>query len=123
MTPDVKFPFDGPQQVLIPIDLEIGVETALHQNARASQADSLLDLGKYELTRENVSFFVAERTIEGAEAAVLSAKIRVVYIAIDNVADDAVRVDLLPDCVRRHADSDQVIALKHVYGLLSGDHG
>jgi hypothetical protein len=67
--------------------------------------------------------FVSERTIKGAEAAVLGAKIGVVNIAIDNVANDAVGMDLLPDCVRRHAESDQVIALKHVYGLLSGDHG
>jgi len=66
---------------------------------------------------------VAERSVEGAEAAVLSAKIRVIDIAIDNVADNTVRMDLLSDRVRRYADPDQIVTLKHVYRLLSGSHG
>ena len=95
---------DGPQQVLIPFDLQLGVQAALHQNAGAAQIDGLLDLVEDHFLRMDVAFGVAHGPVEGAEAAIFGAEVGVVDVAVDDVADDAVRVQLAAHRVGGHAD-------------------
>src|SRR4029077_17314185 len=61
-------------------------------------------------------------TVEGAEAAVFGAEVGVVDIAIDDVADDSVRMQLAADLIGGHAESDQIVAAKQVDGFVSGHH-
>ena len=73
------------------------MQTALHQDAGAAQVDGLLDLLEDHFLRKNVAFGVAHRAVERAEAAILGAEVRVVDIAVDDVADDAFRMQLAAD--------------------------
>ncbi len=65
---------------------------------------------------------MAHRAIERAETAILRAEVRVVDIAINDVADDAFRMQFFADCIGFHANADQVIALEHLDCLLTCDH-
>src|SRR5579863_3237403 len=69
-----------------------------------------------------VAFGVTHGPVESAEAAVFGAEVGVVDIAIDDVADDSVRMQPAADLVGGHAEPDQVVAAKQVEGFASGDH-
>ena len=70
----------------------------------------------------DVAFRVAHGPVEGAEAAILGAEIGVVDVAVDDVADHAVRVQLAADRVGRHADADEIVAVIQVDGFLARHH-
>ena len=103
--------FDRLQQILVPLDLQVGMQAALHQNTRTAQIDGLLNLVEDHVLGVHIAFFVAHGPVESAEAAILSAEIGVVDVAIDDVADHAMRVQLAADRVGRHADADQIVAV------------
>ena len=42
--PDVETRFDRAQQIFVPLDLQVRMQAALHQNAGAAKVDRLLDL-------------------------------------------------------------------------------
>ncbi len=44
MTPDIEAGFDGSQQVFVPLDLEIRMEPALHENTGPAQIHGFLNL-------------------------------------------------------------------------------
>ena len=109
---------DGAQQVLVIVDAQIGVQPALHQNARAAERDGLFDFFENGLEGQDVSVLRAQRPIERAERAILGAEIRVIDIAIDLVGDHA-RIGLfLAQLVRSHADADQVIGAEQIERFL-----
>ncbi len=87
------------------------MQAALHQDAGAAQIDGLLNLVEDHVLGMHVAFLVAHGPVEGAEAAILGAEIGVVDVAVDDVADHAVRVQLAADRVGRHADADQIVAI------------
>ncbi len=91
MAPDVEALLDGAQQVLIPLDAQLRMQAALHQDARAAQVDGLLNLFEDDFLRMDVAFGVAHGPVEGAEAAIFGAEIGVVDVAVDDVADHAFR--------------------------------
>ena len=113
---------DRRQQILIPLDLQIRVQAALHQDAGSAQVECFLNLVEDDLVREDVALGVAHGAIEGAEAAVLGAEIGVVDVAVDDVADHAFRMELAPDGVGLHADTDEVIGCEQFYSFLFRDH-
>src|SRR5260370_18394946 len=90
---------DGGQQVFVPLDLEVGMQPALHQDAGAAEVERLLDLREDYFVGMKVPFGVAHGPVERAEAAILGAQIRVVDIAVHYVAYDAVRMQLPPHSV------------------------
>ena len=47
---------DAAQHLLVPIDLEVGMQAALHQHARAAQFDRLADLVVDRFELEDVAF-------------------------------------------------------------------
>src|SRR5207302_1810439 len=55
---DLEALFDGAQQVFVPVDFEIGVQAALHQDASAAQADGLLNFVEDDIFGEDVAFGV-----------------------------------------------------------------
>src|SRR5450432_4071553 len=99
MAPDIEALLDLAQQVFIPFDFEIGVQAALHENAGAAEAERLADLIENDLVRMHVAFIVPWRAVERAEAAVLGTEICVINVAVNDIADDPVRVQLAADLI------------------------
>jgi hypothetical protein len=87
---------DAAEEPLEPVDLEVGMDAALHQHAGAAHLDGLGDLLVDRLEVEDVALFRArpfgQRPVEGAEGAVLGAEVGVVDVAIDDVGDHALGV-------------------------------
>src|SRR5882672_4598492 len=114
---------DAAEQLLVPFDFEIGMESTLHQHARAAEFYRLLNLVVDGFEIENVAFLGAwsfQRTIESAEGAVLCAEIGVINVAVDDVSHRALGMDSAANRVRLHADADEVIGLKHLQSLRFG---
>ena len=112
---------DTTQHLLVPINLEVWMEAALHQYARPAKLDGLMNLVVNSLEIEDVALFrfrSLEWTIEGTEGAVLSAVVCVVNFAVDDLGDDSVRMELTADRVSFHADANQVVGLEHIDCLL-----
>src|SRR5580658_6397066 len=98
MQPDLREALlDAREQPLEPIDLEIGMNAALHQHAGSAHLESLGNFVVNGFEVENVALVRAwirlagagQRAIEGAKGAVFSAEVRVVDVAIDDVGDHA----------------------------------
>ena len=115
------------QHLLVPVNLQVGMQTALHQHAGAAQFDGLANLVVNGFELEDVSLFRRgsfQRTIEGAEGAVLGAEIRVINVAVDDVGSHAFGMKLAAHRVGFHADADQVVGTEQVESLLFGQgHG
>ena len=84
---------ERPQQIFIPLDAEIRMQPALHQNAGAAQRDCLVNLCANFVERAHVSVGRARPPVERAESADDIADVRVVDVAIDDVGDDVVAGD------------------------------
>src|ERR1039458_9605051 len=116
--------FDSAQHFFVPVNLEVGMQAALHQHARTAEFDGLANLFVDGIEVEDVAFLrgrALERTIEGAEGAVFGAEVSVINVAVDDVGDRAFGMKLSPDSVGFHADADQVIGLEHLQRLLLGE--
>src|SRR5712692_3731817 len=116
-----KAPLNATEHLLVPINLQVGMQSALHQHAGAAQFDGFTNLVVNGVEIENVSFFSAwpfEWPIESAEGAILSAEIGVINIAVDNVRDHTFGMKLAARRIGFHADADEVIRLEHVERLL-----
>src|SRR5260370_40556718 len=98
------------------------MQPALHQNPCAPQVDGLLNFVEDHFLGMNVTLGVTHGPVESAEAAKLSAEIRVIDIAVDDVAHDAVWMQLAPPRVSRHADANQIVTAKEVDCLLASHH-
>ena len=122
MAPDLEPGLDRPQQILIPFDLQLRMQPALHQNAGAAQVDGFLDLFEDSLVRMDVTLGVPHRPVERAEAAIFGAEIRVIDVAIDDVADHSFGMQLAADRVGRHSDPDQIVAVIQVDRFGAGHH-
>src|ERR1700730_13955161 len=106
---------DAAQHLLMPVNLEIRMQASLHQYSGASEFDGFADLLVDGLEIQDVSFFgfrSLEWTIERAKRAVLGAIIRVVDIAINNICDDAMRMQFSPHRVSFHSDANKIIGFE-----------
>src|SRR5450432_558993 len=115
---------DPAQHALVPVDLQVGMQAALHQHAGAAEFDGLADLFVNGVEVEDVSLFgrgAFQRTVKRAEGAVLGAEIRVVDVSIDDVRRDALRMQLPAHGVSFHADADEVVGGVEVEGLGFGE--
>ena len=110
-------PLDAREQVLVIIDLEVGVKAALHEDSRAAQGERFIDLLEDRLERLDVSFRRTHGPIEGAKRAVLRADIGVVDVAVNDVGDHAFRMQALAHGVRLEAEAEQIVGLQHVERL------
>ena len=82
---------DVAQQVEIPLERDVRIVPALHEDLHAAQRLRLVDLRADLLERERVPFAVLRPPVERAEAAVGDADVRVVDVAVDDVRDDVAR--------------------------------
>ena len=95
------------QQVEIPLERDVRVVPALHQDLDAAQRLGFVDLGADLLERQRLAFVVLRAAVERAEAAVGDADVRVVDVAVDDVRDDAVRMLLAAHAVGLGAELEQ----------------
>ena len=78
------------QQILVPLQRELGMMAALHQDLRAAPREGFLNLPVHFLQRDDVGAGVALRAVKGAEFAIDIADVGVVDIAVHDVGDDPV---------------------------------
>jgi hypothetical protein len=105
----------------MPIDLQVGMQSTLHQNASAAQFHSFANFVVDGLEIQDVTLFSSgsfERPVEGAERAVLGAEICVIDITVDDVGDNARGMQFAAQSIRLHTDANQVIGLVKFEGLL-----
>src|SRR6266566_2623808 len=115
---------DATQHLLVPVNFQIGMQAALHQHARAAKFDGFANLVVDRFEIEDVPLFgfgSFQWTIKRAECAVLGAEVRVINVAIDDVGDHALGMQLAAQGVGFHADADQVIGAKQIYSLCFGE--
>ena len=91
---------DRAEQILVPLERQIGVVAALQQQLAAAERDRLVDLAEDLLEPEHVAFGRADRTVERAEVAARHADVRVVDVAVDDVGDDPARDACARGCRR-----------------------
>src|SRR6266478_4384089 len=114
---------DATQHFLVPVDLQVRMQAALHKHARAAEFHGFANLVVDGFELEDIALFgrgPLQRPVESAEGAILGAEIRVIDVAIDDVGGNAFRVKLPAQRVSFHADADEVVGTEQVEGLLFG---
>ena len=107
------------EQILVPLDRQIGIVAALQQQLHAAERDRLVDLAEDLLEAEHVALARSDRPVERAEVAARHADVRVVDVAVDDVGDDAVGMLARADAVGELAEQRQrrvVIQLERLGG-------
>ena len=88
------------------------MQAALHQHSSATKFYRLFYLVEDSVEVEDVSLFrfrSFQRPVEGAKGAVFRAKVRVINVAVDDVRDHTLGVQLAALRVGFHAQSDQIV--------------
>src|SRR5207302_10005887 len=98
---------DVAQQVEIPRERDVGVVPTLDQDLHAAERLELVDLAADLLEREDVALGVLGSPIKRAELAVGHAYIGIVDVAVDDVTDDVLRLQLPARLVRERAELEQ----------------
>src|SRR5438132_13289557 len=114
---------DATQHLLVPVNFQIGMQAALHQHACAAKFDGFANLVVDRFEIEDVSLFSfgpLQWTIKRAESAVFGAEVRVINVAIDDVGDHALGMQLAAQGVGFHTDADQIIGAKQIDSLCFG---
>src|SRR5258707_9133087 len=111
--------FDVAQQIEIPLERDVGVVPALHQDLHAADRLQLVDLAADLLVRQQIALGMLGPSIERAELAVGDADVRVVDVPVDDIRDDVFRMQLpagligeLPQLEQRGALVELEIALE-----------
>ena len=92
MTVNRKLLFNASKQPLVIIDLQIRMNSTLHQDPGAAKRDGLFNLLVDNVLRQNIGFRITFDAVKRAKRAELLTYICVVDIAIDDVADDVIRM-------------------------------
>jgi hypothetical protein len=121
MNPDSKVMLEIVHEVQVVGPGQIGVHATLEQEACAADGLRLLGLLLQLLSGEDVAPAVARLVVESAEGAVDVADIRVVDVAVDDVADAAGVVVAIPCGRGGHGQVRQLGLLQQQGRLKSGD--
>src|SRR5262249_20361088 len=114
---------DSTEHLLMPIDFQIRMQPALHQHTSPAEFDGLANLVVDGFQIENVAFFgprSLQRAIESTEGTKFRTKICIVDVAVDDVGDHALRMELTSEGIRLHADTDEIVGAKEIQGLVFG---
>src|SRR5437764_284217 len=98
-----------PQKVLIPLDVEIRMQSALHQHTGAAEFNSLVDPSANFLDRMNVGVGFSRPPVERAESADDVADVGIIDVAIDYICNNIARIFPLSYLVSGKADANKVI--------------
>src|SRR2546423_995654 len=108
------------QQILVPFNSEIRVESALHQNARAAKGNRFVNLPENLLKRGDVCVRLSRTAVESAEGADHVADVRVIYVAVNDVRDYVVRVPALANLVGCDAHARYVVRFQKRSAIVCG---
>src|SRR5438045_8106111 len=100
------------EKPLEPVNLQIRMQPALHQDSGAAELDRLADLLKDGVEIEDVALsseLALQRTIECAKRAVLGAEIGVINVAVNHVGNHVLRMQLAAERISFHTDADKLI--------------
>src|SRR5262245_4639392 len=117
MAGDLKSCLDFREEAIVIIDFQIRMNTALHENSRPSQHERFLDFLVDHVVGKNISLWIAFDSVKRAERAELFTHVSVINIAIDDVADDVVRMDALPDSICASPEIEKSSLFKKTPGL------
>src|SRR6266508_1288779 len=78
------------EEILVPLERQIGVVSALQEQLNATDRDGFVDLSEDLVEAKHVAFRVSDGTIKRAEVAARDADVRIVDVAVDDVGDDAI---------------------------------
>src|ERR1041385_3084289 len=98
---------DVAEQIEIPLERDVGIVAALHQDLHRAERFRFLDLGADLLIGQRPSFAVLGPSIEGAEATIGDTDVGVVDVAVDDVGDDALGMLFPADGVGRRAELEE----------------
>src|SRR5207244_13103930 len=98
---------DVPEQVEIPLEWDVWVVAALHQDLDGVDRLGLIDLLADVLVGESPSLGVLRPAVECAETAVGDADIRDIDVAVDDVRDRVVRMLLHAHAIRLGTDLEE----------------
>ena len=123
---------DSGEETFEPVDFQIGMKAALHEDARAAHflcfGNFLVDFFEVEdvalFGARDVFSFLGERPVERAESAVFGAEVGVVDVAIDDVGDHAFRMEAATDGVGLEAQPNEIGGIEVIEGLRASErHG
>src|SRR6187402_1546942 len=97
------------QQVLVPLDVEVWVQAALHKYAGTAKLDRLINSLADLLDRMNVRIRLSWAPIERTEGADYIANVGVINVAVDDVCDNIRRIVPHPDLMRGEADPHKIV--------------
>src|SRR5437879_8080679 len=107
------------KKIFVPLDPKIRMQSALHQNACATERNRLVNLRANLVDRAHVGVGRARPAIERAESTHDVADIRIVNVSIDDVGDDVIRVTRFANFISRGADASYVVGLEQ-FGAIIG---
>ena len=76
---------DVAEELLVPLDIEAGVQAALEKNLVAAEVDGVADFIKEFLTRNKIRVVITGMTRKGAKTTITGANVCVVDVAVDVV--------------------------------------
>ena len=94
---------------------------ALHQNAGPAQRNRLFDFLVDDVVGQDVRFRIAFYPVKRAKAAEFFANIRVIDIAVDDIADDVIGMETSPYPICSAGQLQQVRFFKESNRLLRAD--
>src|SRR5438128_1575881 len=106
MNPDGMLLLKMMKERFVPIDFQIRMKTALHEDAGAAEPQSFFDLLIEDFKGMQVRARFSRCAIESAKGAFDIANIRVINIAIDDVADARLRMQLAAHKIGSHSELD-----------------
>ena len=104
--------FDIPEELLVPLEFEVGVQSTLHEDLVAAEIDGFLDLLEQFLSIQHVAFVAFRGSVKRAEVANRGADVGVVDIPIDIVGSVVLGVQAVGNRLCCLAKGAQVGALE-----------
>src|SRR4051794_32051913 len=90
-----KLPFDVGKQIQVPLQRQLRMVPALHQDLGAAERDGLFNLLIDFVMGDYVRILVSLDPVEGAELAVNIADVCIIDIAVHDIADDLVPATII----------------------------
>src|SRR5579871_564633 len=112
---------DAAHHVLVPLELQVSMKPALHQDPGTAQFLRFANFFVDRLKIQHISLGAAgalDGCIKSAKGAVLGAEICVINVAVDDVGNHALGMQLAPKSIGFHPNANQVIGTKQVECLL-----
>ena len=97
------------KKVLVPFDVEIRMQPALHEHTSAAERDRFVDSFLDLLDGMNIRIGFSRSTIKSTESTDDVADVRVIYVPVDDVCDDVGRVLAHADLMCRKPDADEIV--------------